>query len=278
MAKNDNTKYWWIKLETDFFYQNAIDFLMSQKNGSNYVVLYQMLCLNTSNRHGRLESKIGDMIMKYDIQKIQRDTKYFDIDTIRVALELYKGLGLVYEEQGGTLKITNHEAMVGYQTGAAKRVAEARKNNGNKLGTNVPKSIELRVKSKDIKNKDIYPPLNPPREKSAVTKENDFSLNDSQFQDFWQTYPKHTGYEVAYKQFKKLNLDNDTFDTLICNLKKHCSSIEWQKENGRFIPAPARYLKEKKWNDQLTYQIEIEPIHIDPQMDKALDNVFKRIK
>ena len=154
MAKNDNVKYWWIKLETNFFYQNAIDFLMSQTNGSDYVVLYQMLCLKTANSQGRLETQVGDMIIKYDIPKIQRDTKYFSEDTIRVALDLYKGLGLVYEEKDGTMLINHHDAMVGYQTGAAKRVAEARKNKGNKLGTNVPKSIEFRDKSLDVKNKE----------------------------------------------------------------------------------------------------------------------------
>lgn len=137
MAKNDNQKYWWIKLETNFFYQNAIDFLMSQKNGSQYVVLYQMLCLETANTNGRLMTEIGNIMVKYDVEKIRRTTRYFDTDTIVVALELYRKIGLVYEEEDGFLRINNHEKMIGFQTGAAKRMQESRaKESKKEIGTN----------------------------------------------------------------------------------------------------------------------------------------------
>jgi hypothetical protein len=127
MSRNDGIKYWWIKLETDFFYKNAIDYLMSQKNGAEYVVLYQMLCLSTANSGGKFVSKVGEMVVKYDVEKIMRDTKYFDYDTIVVALELFDRLGLIYEEQDGVLKIANHEDMVGSRTLGAKRIEELRK-------------------------------------------------------------------------------------------------------------------------------------------------------
>ncbi len=41
---NDNKRYYWIKLKTNFFNQSEIDFLLAQPNGCEYVVLYQMLC------------------------------------------------------------------------------------------------------------------------------------------------------------------------------------------------------------------------------------------
>ena len=110
---NDNKRYYWIKLKTDFFNQETIDFLLSQKNGCEYIVLYQMLCLNTANKNGKMCSKIGEMIIPYNIEKIIRDTKYFDFDTVTIALELFKKLGLVYEENDKILKITNFNEMVG---------------------------------------------------------------------------------------------------------------------------------------------------------------------
>lgn len=72
---------------------------MGQKNGSNYVVLYQMLCLMTINTNGRLSRQIGEVIIPYDVDKIQRDTKWFSTDTVRVALGLYAKLGLIYQEK-----------------------------------------------------------------------------------------------------------------------------------------------------------------------------------
>lgn len=53
----DNKKYYWIKLKTDFFDQDTIDFLMGQENGTEYVVIYQMLLLKLLNKVDILEQK-----------------------------------------------------------------------------------------------------------------------------------------------------------------------------------------------------------------------------
>ena len=74
-------RYYWIKLKTDFFNLVEIDFLLSQKDGCQYIVLYQMLCLQTANNNGELASRVVEMIIPYDPDKIARDTKYFSKDT-----------------------------------------------------------------------------------------------------------------------------------------------------------------------------------------------------
>ena len=102
----DNKRYYWIKLKTDFFNQETIDFLLSQKNGCEYIVLYQMLCLNTANNNGEMCSKIGEMIVPYNVDKIVRDTKYFDFDTVTIALGLFKQLGISMTDANGKMRTT----------------------------------------------------------------------------------------------------------------------------------------------------------------------------
>lgn len=155
----DNKRYFWIKLKTDFFNQDTIDFLLSQNNGCEYVVLYQMLCLKTANNNGLLSTQVGEIIVPYDISKIARDTKYFSEDTIRVALELYKQLGLIYEGDNAILKIAGFETMIGSESASRdaikKREYRLRKKlEEDKKGTNCPIEIEYRDKSIDI-DKDI---------------------------------------------------------------------------------------------------------------------------
>lgn len=121
MSEKETNKYYWIKLKKDFFDLSAIDFLLGQKNGAEYIVIYQMLCLITMNDGGSFTRKIGEMIVPYDIAKIQRETKYFSVDTIRVALELFKKLGLIYEDEGqNSLVIANFNDMIGGETRWAK--------------------------------------------------------------------------------------------------------------------------------------------------------------
>ena len=115
MAEKDKIFYW-LKLKSEFMNGETVDFLMSQKNGANYVVLYQMLCIKTINTKGKLATQLGDILVPYNVEKIQRDLKWFDIDTVRVALELFKSLGLVYVQENGIIRISNFEEIVGSET------------------------------------------------------------------------------------------------------------------------------------------------------------------
>lgn len=162
-------RYYWMKLKDSFMTSETVDFLMSQPNGANYVVLYQMLCLKTINTEGRFERQIGALLIPYDIEKIQRDTKWFSIDTIRIALNLYMQLGLIYTDENGVMVIANHKDLVGSETDWAAKKSRQRLNacNAPSLpsadndrdtgGDNVPPDVptENRDKREDIRDKSL---------------------------------------------------------------------------------------------------------------------------
>ena len=145
-------KYYWIKLKKDFMNSDAVDFLMSQKNGAEYVVLYQMLCLMTVKTNGKLERQLNEVIIPYDAEKIQRDTKYFNIDTVRNALQLYIHLGLIYKDDNGCLSIADYENLVGVESGSAERVRRFR--NSKALHCNDDVTDMKRI-SNELSNTDI---------------------------------------------------------------------------------------------------------------------------
>jgi hypothetical protein len=121
-------RFYWMKLKDTFMTSDAVDFLMGQPNGANYVVLYQMLCLKTINTGGKLSRQIGEIIIPYDEQKIARDCKWFSVDTVRIALELYKALGLIYQDVDGSLVLVDHKNLVGSETDYAERNRRLRAN------------------------------------------------------------------------------------------------------------------------------------------------------
>lgn len=124
-------RYYWMKLKESFMTSDTIDYFMGQPDGANYVVLYQMLCLKTINTDGRLSRQIGEVIIPFDIEKIRRDCKWFSADTIRIALNLYKAFGLIYEDVDGTLVLADHKNLVGSETDAAARMRTSRENRSN---------------------------------------------------------------------------------------------------------------------------------------------------
>lgn len=147
-------RYYWIKLKESFMTSDTVDFLMGQPDGANYVVLYQMLCLKTINTDGKLERRIGEVIIPYDEQKIARDTKWFSVDTVRVALNLYKALGLVYQDVDGSLVLADHKNLVGSETDYAERNRRLRANQQSSIPEhNVYSDVSENVYT-DIDNRD----------------------------------------------------------------------------------------------------------------------------
>ena len=165
-------RYYWIKLKDSFMSSDEIDYLMSQPDGANYVVLYQMLCLKTINTNGCLVSKIGEMLIPYDAEKIQRECKWFPLSTVRLALTVYKQIGLIFENPDGTLSISDYQNMIGSETDWAAKNRKIRSNAANKElqaghdtghttghnvstdgGENVPTEKEIE-KDKEIENRE----------------------------------------------------------------------------------------------------------------------------
>lgn len=146
-------RFYWMKLKESFMTSDTIDYFMSQPDGANYVVLYQMLCLKTINTDGRLSRQIGEVVIKYDIPKIQRDLKWFSADTIRVALNLYKSFGLVYEDIDGVLVLADHNNLVGYETDWGEKKRRQRNSPALQSGDNVPTDVPTTVPT-EIENRD----------------------------------------------------------------------------------------------------------------------------
>lgn len=155
----EEKRYYWIKLKTDFFDLETIDWLKSQENGCEYIVLYQQLCLMTANKDGEMASRIGEMLVPFDAKKIARDTKT-DIDTVLVALELFARIGLIYLQENGIFRIPAVAEMVGSESAWAEKKRRQRDKKEDISGTlsldcpvNCPTEIENRDKSKDIRDK-----------------------------------------------------------------------------------------------------------------------------
>lgn len=181
----ENKKYWYIQLNVNFFEDERIDWLCEQQNGYAYVVLYLKLCLKTANNNGILTRQIGDMIIPYNIEKIA-ETTHMNVDIVRVALELYKRIGLIYEadENCNFMRLPEVPQMVGCTTQAAidKRKQRERKkllpepdNIPDNVQDNVPQ--ELRVKSIELRDNSIK------QEEEANAREAVLSAVLSHYQD-----------------------------------------------------------------------------------------------
>ena len=68
------------------------------------------------------------------------------------------------------------------------------------------------------------------------------------FEEFWKEYPKKVGKREANRAFKKVTVP---VETLLEAIRQQKRSAMWTKENGRFIPNPATWLNQGRWEDQV---------------------------
>lgn len=158
MAKYDKeTKFYWLQLKEDFFEDDAIEWLEEQKpNGRDYAYFYLKLCLKALKSNGILIRQVGNILIPYDNRKLAELTK-MDFDTVTVAMELLKQIGLVEILENGEIYITQLENLIGSVSKGALRKQQQRllkMSEGGQMGGQMSTKDKDKVKDKD-KNIDI---------------------------------------------------------------------------------------------------------------------------
>lgn len=117
-------KFYWIKLKQDFFNDDAMIWLETQKDGFKYQNLYLKLLLKTMNTGGKLAFNINGETLPMSVEDIAIITR-LDVDTVIVGMTLLKQLGLVSETDGLDI-IPDVNSMIGSETDAAIRMRKMR--------------------------------------------------------------------------------------------------------------------------------------------------------
>lgn len=106
--------------------------------------------------------------------------------------------------------------------------------------------------------------------------ENDHARADvpDGFVDFWSVYPRKVSKQNAVKAWRSAKITDP--DTIIADVKRRCDT-EWKGAEMQFIPHPATYINQRRWEDETPPQERKEV----PKADKnnpALDYAQREYK
>ena len=135
-------RYYWIKLKTDFFDREEVKWVMSKKDGTDYMIIFLALCTKAVNSDGVLYTKVGEMVIPYDSDIIYRELNgRFKESTILAALMCLKQAGLIVESNSnGYMQINNYSDMVGSESSSAQRMRKLRDKNASQCDKEVTQS------------------------------------------------------------------------------------------------------------------------------------------
>ncbi len=74
------------------------------------------------------------------------------------------------------------------------------------------------------------------------------------FKRFYNAYPKKKSRGKALSWFKTHKPKSSLVDTMIESLEKQKLTLDWQKQNGRYIPYPATWLNASGWENEISPQ------------------------
>lgn len=87
-------------------------------------------------------------------------------------------------------------------------------------------------------SKNNIPPI-PPKGESA-----------NLFAEFWKAYPLHKAKPTALKAFGKLKPDRVLLNAILAALSVQKQSSQWTRDGGQYIPHPATWLNQRRWEDE----------------------------
>ena len=71
----------------------------------------------------------------------------------------------------------------------------------------------------------------------------------SDFENFWQVYPKKVGKGAAYQSWQKIKPNRELQAKITQSIEQQKKSDQWQ--DVKYIPNPATWLNQGRWDDQL---------------------------
>src|SRR6185503_6296114 len=92
-------------------------------------------------------------------------------------------------------------------------------------------------------------PLYPDELKTKTNGHATPEILPSGFEEFWIAYPNKTGKVAAVKAWKKCK-HKPPLETILSSITTAKQSRKWKDDGGRFIPNPATWLNEGRWDDK----------------------------
>ncbi len=242
-------RYWWLKLQENFFQQGEIKALRRKPNGETLIIIYLKMQLFSLKNSGVIYFEgFEESFVEELAYQIDEDSKEVDR-----TITFLKKHGLLLELSPTENQLPKVIECIGSEGSSAKRVREHRERQ-KALQSNIDllqcNDLALlchgeKEKSNNyIKEEKENTPLTPQGETC------DGTVYSKDFENVWNLYPRKADKLKAFKAWNKINPSEELTNKILNAIIHTKATEQWQKEGGRFIPHLANWLSNRRWEDE----------------------------
>jgi hypothetical protein len=234
MARGKKETFDYFPHDTDAAHDEKIEAMRALYGNDGYA-FYFILLERIYKSNGILDVQ-NPSIRTALAQNITSDSGLFD-KMLGTAFDIQLFDKVAFDEQG-ILSSPAIERRVASVNGERLRKREwARRQSGSQKDLDVQNTSNGQHSTPKVKVKDKDTPIPP-------------TGFDARFNQFWKAYPKKVGKGAAEKSFQKFKPDDALLGAMLEAIAGQRNSQEWQKDSGQYIPNPATWLNQRRWEDE----------------------------
>lgn len=221
-------KYYWLKLQNNFFEKEEIKILLAMQNGTIYVIIYLKLLLKSIETEGALTFK---RTIPYTPEMISSITGE-NIDIVRIAIDIFIKLKLMENLENGALFMNEIQNMVGAESKWAeikrkqreeKKQIQGNKNNNVHEGDKSELIENYGENNIEVKFEDNVQEVS---EKSLIEKESDTEIEKKKnkiYMDLTFIDDIIDNVKITQEEYNKLGMKHGTVNvnTIILKLDNY---------------------------------------------------------
>lgn len=263
-------RYFWIKLQMDFWKSPVVKMLRKPSGGDTYAVIYlEMILLSLENNGYIYYSGVGDSFAE-EIALV------LDEETINVefVLAFLKQKRLIEFADDTSFKFTEDVTadLVGSESASARRVRAYRErqkaianeqkalqcntdetNRNLDIDIDKEKDIDNNIRSFSGENDQVSSQKSVSKEYHSIHKPTKKEL-DERFESLWALYPRKVGKQKARKYYERA-VKNGTSDAVIKKgIENYTKEIEVQGTQTNFIQHGATWFGNAGWENEYNFE------------------------
>lgn len=267
-------RYFWIKLQMDFWKSPVVKMLRKPSGGDTYAVIYlEMILLSLENNGYIYYSGVGDSFAE-EIALV------LDEETINVefVLAFLKQKRLIEFSDDTSFKFTEDVTadLVGSESASARRVRAYRKrqktianeqkalqcntdetNRNLDIDIDKEKDIDNNIRSFSDENDQVSSKKNtPPKEQSESPIKHKPTKKelDDRFESLWALYPRKVGKQKARKYYERAVKNGTSDETIKRGIENYNKEIRVQGTQTNFIQHGATWFGNAGWENEYNFE------------------------